>query len=121
MAINALGYLGIRSDKADDWIDFAGKMLGMQKVDHAGKNMAFRMDDLKQRLIISDEPGDTLAFIGWEVDCSDDLDEFGSRLESAGHSVKLGTPELAARRFVEKLIVFNDPDGNRIELVFNPI
>ena len=121
MAINALGYLGIRSDKAEDWNDFASKMLGMQKVDHAGKNMAFRMDDLKQRLVISNEPGDTLAFIGWEVECSEDLDEFGSRLESAGHRVNLGTRELAARRFVEKLIVFNDPDGNRIELVFNPM
>ncbi|MDE2647463.1 MAG: VOC family protein [Paracoccaceae bacterium] len=121
MAINALGYIGIRSDREDDWSDFAGKLLGMQKIDQAGKSMAFRMDDLKQRLIISDEPGETLAFIGWEVDVADDLNKYGARLEKAGYSVKFGDRNLAARRFVEDLIVFYDPDGNRVELFFNPM
>ena len=121
MAINALGYIGIRSDKEDDWSDFAGKLLGMQKIDQAGKSMAFRMDDLKQRLIISDEPGETLAFIGWEVDVAGDLNKYGARLEKAGYPVKFGDRNLAARRFVEDLIFFYDPDGNRVELFFNPM
>ena len=121
MAINALGYIGIRSDKEDDWSDFAGKLLGMQKIDQAGKSMAFRMDDLKQRLIISDEPGETLAFIGWEVDLAGDLNKYGARLEQAGYPVKFGDRNLAARRFVEDLIFFYDPDGNRVELFFNPM
>jgi len=121
MAINALGYIGIRSDKEDDWSEFAGKLLGMQKIDQAGKSMAFRMDDLKQRLIISDEPGETLAFIGWEVDLAGDLNKYGARLEQAGYPVKFGDRNLAARRFVENLIFFYDPDGNRVELFFNPM
>ena len=121
MAINALGYIGIRSDKEDDWSEFAGKLLGMQKIDQAGKSMAFRMDDLKQRLIISDEPGETLAFIGWEVDLAGDLNKYGARLEQAGYPVKFGDRNLAARRFVEDLIFFYDPDGNRVELFFNPM
>ena len=121
MAINALGYIGIRSDKEDDWSEFAGKLLGMQKIDQAGKSMAFRMDDLKQRLIISDEPGETLAFIGWEVDVAGDLNKYGARLEQAGYPVKFGDRNLAARRFVEDLIFFYDPDGNRVELFFNPM
>ena len=121
MAINALGYIGIRSDKEDDWSEFAGKLLGMQKIDQAGKSMAFRIDDLKQRLIISDEPGETLAFIGWEVDLAGDLNKYGARLEQAGYPVKFGDRNLAARRFVEDLIFFYDPDGNRVELFFNPM
>ena len=36
MAIAALGYMGIRSRKADDWADYAGRYLGMQLVDSAG-------------------------------------------------------------------------------------
>ena len=58
MAICALGYLGVRSSQMDDWSDFASKLLGMQQLDRAGKTLAFRMDDRKQRLIVSDEAGD---------------------------------------------------------------
>ena len=41
----------------------------MQKIDRGGKALAFRMDDHVQRLLVSHEPGDTLAFmgLGWEV------------------------------------------------------
>ena len=67
MAIVGLGYLGIRSDKLEDWSGFAGKLLGMQEVDRGGQSLAFRMDDRKQRLLVSNEPGDTLASMGWEV------------------------------------------------------
>ena len=74
MAICALGYLGVRSDKLADWSDFGAKLLGMQLSDRGGKALSFRMDDRKQRLVVSDEPGETLAFIGWEVDQAADLE-----------------------------------------------
>ena len=121
MAIKALAYIGIRSDRLDDWSDFAGVLLGMQKVDQAGKTMAFRMDDLKQRLVVSNEPGETLAFMGWEVENSLDLGYYAAKLEQSGHAVKLGSRDLATRRFVQDLVVCHDPDGNRVELVFNPV
>ncbi|MEM7374390.1 MAG: VOC family protein [Bacteroidota bacterium] len=121
MAIRALGYLGIRSNELDSWSDFAGKLLGMQQVDRAGKTLAFRMDDRKQRLIVSDEGGETLAFMGWEVDSKDDLQAYAARLEDNKVTVHLGTSELCDRRFVEDLIYFHDPDGNRVELFFHPM
>ena len=76
MAINALGYIGVRSDKLDDWSGFAGRQLGMQKIDQSSKSMAFRMDDRKQRLVVTNEPGDALAFLGWEVENKEDLDAY---------------------------------------------
>lgn len=121
MAISALGYLGVRSDLLDDWSAFAGQLLGMQQIDRAGKSLAFRMDDRKQRLVISDEPGETLAFMGWEVETAADLDHFAARLEQSGTKVAHGSRDLADRRFVENLIVFHDPAGNRLELVHNPM
>jgi len=121
MAISALGYLGVRSDLLDDWSAFAGQLLGMQQIARAGKSMAFRMDDRKQRLVISDEPGETLAFMGWEVETAADLDHFAARLEQSGTKVAHGSRDLADRRFVENLIVFHDPAGNRLELVHNPM
>ena len=121
MAINALGYLGVRSDKLDDWGDFAGKLLGMQKIDRGGKALAFRMDDRQQRLLVSDEPGETLAFMGWEVERKSDLDTYAGRLDAAGVPVQIGSRALCDRRFVDSLIWFEDPGGNRIELFFGPM
>lgn len=120
MAISALGYLGIRSDKLDDWDSFACRLLGMQTVDRGGKNLAFRMDDRKQRLVVSDEPGETLAFMGWEVSERSDLQAYAARLDGAGFAVTQGSAELADRRFVSDLIVTHDPAGNRIELFWSP-
>ena len=121
MAIASLGYLGIRSERLSDWSDFAGRLLGMQQIDQAGKAMAFRMDNRQQRLLVSDEPGDTLAFMGWEVDEKADLDQFAATLDAAGTAVTWGAKSLADRRFVTDLICFNDPAGNRVELVHKPM
>ncbi len=121
MAINALAYLGIRSDKLDDWSDFAGRILGMHKIDRGSTALAFRMDDRMQRLLVSNEPGDTLAFLGFEVDTSDDLQHYAARLEAAGVAVHSGAGALADRRFVREMIWFLDPMGNRVELIHSPM
>lgn len=120
MATIALGYVGVRSDRLDDWSDFASRLLGMQTLDHAGKSRAFRMDEQGQRLLVSDEAGDTLAFIGFEVAERADLDHYAARLETAGVRVQAGTRALADRRMVGDLIWFTDPNGNRIELFHAP-
>ena len=85
MAICALGYLGIQSDKLADWSDFATRLLGMQQVDLASTSLAFRMDDRKQRLVVSNEPGDTLAFMGWEVE----VFEQASQLREVGAGIQV--------------------------------
>jgi hypothetical protein len=51
--LTALGYIGVRSTRLDDWGAFATRLLGMQQVDCAGAVRAFRMDDRKQRLIVT--------------------------------------------------------------------
>ena len=111
MPIQSLGYLGVRSDRIDDWKHFAGKILAMQLADRGGRQLSFRMDDLVQRLVVSDEPGETLAFIGWEVEQKSDLQYFAAKLDAAGHKVSLGDKALADRRFVTDLIVCHDPAG----------
>lgn len=121
MAINALAYLGIRSDKLDDWSDFAGRILGMQKIDRGSTALAFRMDDRMQRLLVSNEPGDTLAFLGFEVDSREDLQYFAAKLEAAGYEPHSGAGMLADRRFVTDMVWFLDPMGNRVELVHSPM
>lgn len=120
MPITSLGYIGVRSDRLEDWSAFATGLLGMQQVEKAGKTTAYRMDDRKQRLVISNEPGDTLAFLGWEVSAASDLDTFSARLDSADVAVMAGDRSLCDRRCVNNLVYFNDPDGNRLELFHGP-
>ena len=37
MQLNALGYIGIRSARLDDWNSYATGLLGMQRVDPPGR------------------------------------------------------------------------------------
>ena len=87
MSIDALGYVGVRAKSLEDWSTFGEKFLGMQLVDKSGGTLAFRMDDRKQRLVISEDGGEGVAFFGWEVADATTLDRFASRLESHGVAV----------------------------------
>ena len=121
MAINALSYIGVNSDKIEDWSDYSQKCLGMQRVDRAKGTLSFRMDDHKQRLAITGDTGDSLAFVGWEVEKKEDLESYAAKLEKNNVKVNLGNSSYSDKRFVDELIYFNDPQGNRIELVYSPM
>lgn len=121
MAILSLGYIGIRSDKLTDWAHFSTTQLGMSQLDNAGKNISFKMDDYKQRFVVTDEPGETLAFLGWEVESSTDLIEFAAAVELTGTPVNVASRSLCDRRFVSEMILFDDPNGNRVELFVDPM
>jgi 2,3-dihydroxybiphenyl 1,2-dioxygenase len=112
--LQALGYVGFGSDRLDDWSTYATNFLGMQLVDRSAASLALRMDDRKQRVIVSrDAP--SASFYGWEVADAAALDALAARLEAAGVAVSRGNAALAAERRVRDLIVFADPIGNRLE------
>ena len=52
MNLQALGYVGIRTRKLDDWNAYATRFLGLQLVDQSRNALAYRMDDRKQRVVI---------------------------------------------------------------------
>lgn len=123
MTLKSLGYIGIASHKTSDWECFAQSLLGMQQVDAAAQERAFRMDDRKQRLIVSAEAdldGDGLAFMGWEVADAAALDALSGKLESAGVTVRSAPRHLADQRHVADLIQFRDPEGNPLEAFHGP-
>lgn len=120
MALASLGYIGVRSSRTVDWQSFATDLLGMQQVDAGGKVRAFRMDDRKQRLIVSAEGDEGLDFMGWEIESAEALDALASRLENAGVAVRLEAVSLADQRHVARLISFADPEGNRLEVFCGP-
>jgi 2,3-dihydroxybiphenyl 1,2-dioxygenase len=116
MDIQALGYIGIHASSLEDWTRFGTRFLGMQLAERAGKQVALRMDDRKQRVLVAEDGGEGVAFFGWEVSDGEKLDRLAARLEGAGMQVARGTRALADERRVKDLIVLADPLGNRLEL-----
>ena len=120
MKLQSLGYIGVQSDKLDDWTSFATRLLGMQQVDRTGAVQAFRMDDKKQRLIVNGTASAATGYLGWEVEHAEDLDDLASRLDAADVRVQWGSRSLAGERCVGRLIVFHDPAGHRLEAFHGP-
>src|SRR6202023_2040062 len=108
MNLQALGYVGVRTRRAEDWRAYATRFLGLQLVDESRGTMAFRMDDRKQRVVVESGESDAPSFYGWEVADAKALDDLGAHLER--HAVKFarGARALADERRVKDLIVFSD-------------
>ena len=116
MDIQGLGYVGIRAKSLEDWTAFGTRFLGMQLIERSSKSLALRMDDRKQRVVVSEDGGEGVAFFGWEVGDAAALDAFAARLEAAGIEVVRGSRALADERRVKDVVVLADPQGNRLEI-----
>src|SRR6266849_9457926 len=116
MAIEALGYVGVRAKDVDEWGGYGASFLGLQRIDKSRSTLAFRMDDRKQRLVVDADGGQGIGFFGWEVADAGALDALAARIEASGTRVARGSRALADERHVRDLIVLNDPGGNRLEI-----
>lgn len=111
----ALGYVGVTSERLDEWRSFATDLLGMQVNDAGRGGLELRMDDQRQRFFVTSGSGEGCRLYGWQVLDAAALDRLGARLEAAGVRVTHEPQSLAARRGVKALIAFEDPLGNRLE------
>ena len=118
--MQSLGYVGLRAQNVEDWASYGTRLLGMQIVDKSAATLALRMDDRKQRVMISADGGEGIGFLGFEVENSAALDALAAKLEGHGTKVARGVRALADERGVTDLIVFNDPVGNRLEAFHGP-
>jgi len=116
MAVQALGYLGIRAKDLNDWSSYGTGLLGLQRIDKSRSTLAFRMDDRKQRLIVDADGGEGISYFGWEVKDAAALDALAAELNAKGITFARGSRALADERRVADLIVLSDPLGNRVEV-----
>ena len=121
MAITSLGYIGVNSEKSEDWQSYASGFLGMMAIDRGKGFQAFRMDNYQQRLMISRSSEDNPGFLGWEVSDTAALDRLAARLSDNGVELHAGSAALADQRAVGQLVWFLDPEGNRNELFVDPL
>ncbi|TDH64102.1 biphenyl 2,3-dioxygenase [Dankookia rubra] len=117
MAIQALGYVGIEATAPEDWAGYGTRFLGLQLAERSAAQLVFRMDDRRQRIVVTPGARDGARFFGWEVADSAALVALAARLEAAGVAVAPGDPALAGQRRVAGLMVTQDPLGNRVEIV----
>src|SRR5205085_9397373 len=118
MALDSLGYFGVRTRNLDDWSSFGEKFLGLQLVDRSRKTLTFRMDDRRQRIVIHEDANseaNRAAFMGWEVADGAALDQLAATLDAARVHVERAPRAIAEERRVRDLIAFDDPAGNRLE------
>ena len=119
MALDSLGYFGIRTRSLDDWSGFGEKFLGLQIVDRSKQSLTFRMDDRRQRIVVHEDAtseAQRAAFMGWEVASGEALDACAARLEAARVKVEHAPRAIADERRVKDLIAFADPAGNHLEV-----
>jgi 2,3-dihydroxybiphenyl 1,2-dioxygenase len=116
MAVQALGYIGIRAKDLEDWSRYGTDLLGLQRIDRSRTTLAFRMDDRKQRLLVDADGGEGIGVFGWEVADAAALDALAAHLDRRGIAFARGARALAEERHVADLLVLHDPLGNRLEL-----
>ena len=114
MTLSSFGYASLRSDKIDDWADYGAKFLGLQLVERTKSALKFRMDDRKQRIVVSSEEAADNVF-GWEVEDAAALDALAGRLETAKVAVTRVSAAMAGLRGVREAIRFQDPAGTNLE------
>src|SRR3954454_12741786 len=97
MAVQALGYVGIEAVSPEDWAGYGTAFLGLQLAERSAAQLVFRMDDRRQRLVVTPGTRDGARFFGWEVADAAALAALAARLEAAGVPVARGDPGLAGQ------------------------
>ena len=98
---------------------FATEVLGLEISDARKDAVYFRSDQREHTLCYVDGDPQEQA-VAFEVGSHAALSAAATELEQLGHAVHAGTPAEADARKVREFIAFNDPTGNRIELVWRP-
>jgi 2,3-dihydroxybiphenyl 1,2-dioxygenase len=121
-SISALGYLGFKTRKMDQWHTFAEDVLGVSALKRDDDGLDLRIDDYAWRIRLQPtSERDDLAFLGWEVGSAGDLELLKITLDSADVAWQQGDEDLIKDRKVHDLIQFHDPDGTQCEAFYGPL
>ncbi|WP_421875838.1 VOC family protein [Pacificispira sp.] len=98
---------------------FAVDILGLEVADRFKGEIQFKSDDREYTLsYFAGDPADQAT--AFHLASAAELEAAAATLEKLGHTVEHGSADACAIRKVRAFIAFNDPTGNRIELVVRP-
>lgn len=117
--ITQLAYLGIASPDSEQWRDYAPRLLGAA-IAEDGPDGAVRVkvDDAGYRIAIHPAEQDELRYVGWACANETELRGYAASLREKGIEIHEGTDADLKERQVAELYWFNDPFGNRHELIW---
>jgi 2,3-dihydroxy-p-cumate/2,3-dihydroxybenzoate 3,4-dioxygenase len=117
--LQRVSYVRLGTRDIEGAIRFATDVLGLEIAEVSKGAVYFKSDEREHTLCYCEgDPHDQA--IAFEVGSRAALSAAASELERLGHPVHAGTPSEAEARKVREFIAFNDPTGNRIELVWRP-
>ena len=115
-----ISYVRLGTADLDGATAFATDILGLEIAHQSKDAVHFKSDQREHTLCyFAGSPADQT--VGFEVADRADLDAAAAELDKLGHPVHAGTDKEAELRRVRSFIAFNDPTGNRIELVWRPM
>jgi 2,3-dihydroxy-p-cumate/2,3-dihydroxybenzoate 3,4-dioxygenase len=119
ITLQNVSYVRLGTRNLEGSTHFATNYLGLEISEHGRDAVRFRSDARGHTLCyFAGDPTDQT--VGFEVGHAADLDDAAAVLDRLGYAVRRGTAGEAAERQVHSLIAFQDPSGNRIELVWRP-
>lgn len=119
IALQNVSYVRLGTRDLEGAAHFATNYLGLEVAEHGRDAVRFRSDARDHTLCyFAGDPADQT--VGFEVRHATDLDHAGATLDQLGYAVRRGTAGEAAERHIHSFIAFEDPSGNRIELVLRP-
>jgi 3,4-dihydroxy-9,10-secoandrosta-1,3,5(10)-triene-9,17-dione 4,5-dioxygenase len=117
--ITQLAYLGIASPNSDQWRDYGTRLLGCQDApDGPDGAVRLRVDDMGYRIAVHPAEQDEFRYAGWACHNETELRSYVADLKAKGLEVHTGTGAELVERQVAELYWFEDPWGNRHELVW---
>jgi 2,3-dihydroxy-p-cumate/2,3-dihydroxybenzoate 3,4-dioxygenase len=117
--LQRVSYVRLGTRDIEGAIRFATDVLGLEVAEVSKGAIYFKSDERDHTLCYFEgDPHDQA--VAFEVGSRAALSAAASELERLGHPVHAGTPSEAEARKVREFIAFNDPTGNRIELVWRP-
>jgi len=117
--LQRVSYVRLGTRDIEGAIRFATDVLGLEIAEVSKGAIYFKSDEREHTLCYFEgDPHDQA--VAFEVGSRAALSAAASELERLGHPVHAGTPSEAEARKVREFIAFNDPTGNRIELVWRP-
>jgi biphenyl-2,3-diol 1,2-dioxygenase len=116
-----LGYLVFEARRPTRWAAFCRDTLGLpEPVRNPDGSRGWQLDEMAQRLIVTEGPADDLAALGLQCASDGVLDALAARLADAGQAPAEGDARLCNLRRVRRLVRVVDPAGNPVELFVEP-
>lgn len=118
MDLRGLAYTVVETTDIPRWKTFAEQVLGMMSAASPDGGLYVKMDERQFRLLVQSGTRNRYVASGWEVLGQAAFDAAIKTLDQAGVAFERGDAALCRLRRVQQLVAFNDPSGNRHEVVW---